>query len=285
MHTFLTAYNSLKDGLSAIYDISEATFISHEIMEHITGYGKLQRLTRKDEELTVAHQELFSNYQKQLITGKPLQYVIGHSWFMEHRYIVNDNVLIPRPETEELVQLIVDDWKKNTDINILDIGTGSGCIPISLKLLLPKAEIDSCDISNDALDIAKQNATVLNAEVNFMQLDFLEKSKQDKLPQYDAIVSNPPYVPIEYKEQMDSNVKDFEPEVALFVPNNDPLLFYKAIAIFGKEHLKPEGAIYCELHADHALKTEQLFLAQGYTQVTIIKDMHGNLRMLKATKQ
>ncbi|MEZ5016732.1 MAG: peptide chain release factor N(5)-glutamine methyltransferase [Flavipsychrobacter sp.] len=282
MQTLLAAYNSLKESLLTIYNDGEASFIAHEIMEHITGYNKLQRLTKKEEHFTIEQEAAYTKCSKQLLTGIPMQYVIGHTWFMGHKYIVNSNVLIPRPETEELVQLIADDWKNKQDITILDIGTGSGCIPISLKQLLPQANVNSCDVSEGALSTAQQNAAALNTDVNFMLLDFLDEIKQATLKTYDIIVSNPPYIPVEYKEQMDSNVKDFEPEVALFVPNNDPLLFYRAIAIFGQKYLTPQGAIYCELHADHALATEQLFLEMGYKHVTIKKDMHGNLRILKA---
>lgn len=264
--------------------MGETSYMAHEVLTHITGFDKLQRLTRKEQPLSEEQTNQYTNLLAQLLTGKPLQYVLGHCWFMGSQYMVNNHVLIPRPETEELVQLIVKEWKNQPDNHILDIGSGSGCIPISLKQQLPKSTIDSCDVSKEALFVAQHNATTLHIDVNFLELDFLDEKKRAALPQYDIIVSNPPYIPYEYKTQMDSNVKDFEPEVALFVPNDDPLLFYKAIAHFGQEHLKTNGAIYCELHADHAIDTEQMFLAQGYQQVDVIKDMHGNLRMLKAMK-
>jgi release factor glutamine methyltransferase len=219
----------------------------------------------------------------ELLQGKPLQYVTGKAYFMERLFDVNEQVLIPRPETEELVIWILNDYKSSTEpINILDIGTGSGCIPISLKLEMPTAHISSCDISAGALEVAQKNARRLNAEVHFIALDFLDNDAQLSLPLYDIIVSNPPYIPQSEELEMHLNVKGHEPGTALFVPDNDPLLFYRAIAHFGKTHLNDNGVIYCELHRDFAQETKELFIATGYKNVEIKKDMHDNWRMIKA---
>lgn len=285
MNNILTigaAFYVLKQELERIYDASEAAAIAHEVLEYITGLGKLQRISAKDEQLTMEQLELFNNARSRLMTGEPLQYVTGIQWFMGKPFQVNKHVLIPRPETEELVQWIADEHKTKTGISILDIGTGSGCIPISLKLKLSHALVTSCDISTDALTIAQSNARKLEADVQFVELDFLHETQWAHLKKFDVIVSNPPYIPKSEEASLDKNVRDFEPGMALFVPDNDALLFYRKIAMFGKTHLKPEGAIYCELHRDYAKATQVMFEQMGYASVVLKKDMHGNDRMLKA---
>ncbi len=183
---------------------------------------------------------------------------------MGKEFGVNEHVLIPRPETEELVQWVINDWKSREEaIKILDIGTGSGCIPISLRFALTQADVTSCDISSDALAVAKENATTMQTVIEFIQLDFLDVSQRNKLVSYDIIVSNPPYIPASEKEKLHANVKDHEPGIALFVPDNDALVFYHAIAFFGKEHLNNNGYIYCELDAGHAMECKALFEKPG----------------------
>ncbi|MBS1689695.1 MAG: peptide chain release factor N(5)-glutamine methyltransferase [Bacteroidetes bacterium] len=283
MLSYNGAFYELLNKLKGLYDDYESAAIAHEVMHHVTGRDKLQRILEKDTSFSAAEQTSFELMQAELLSGKPLQYVIGHAWFMGRRYKVNEHVLIPRPETEELVDWIVQDMKDvNKTISILDIGTGSGCIPISLKLELPKAIVSSCDVSSNAIAVAKKNAQELDADITVLETDFLDAEKRAALGLYDIIVSNPPYIPANEKEQLHKNVKDFEPSLALFVPNDDALLFYRTIAMFGKEHLNKEGCIYCELHVDYALATKQLFEDMGYSYVEIRKDMHGNLRMLKA---
>ncbi len=284
MHTLLSAYNNLKEALTSIYDAQEADAIAHMVMESITGLSKMQRLLQKTEQLTPEQGLILIQYEEQLLKATPVQYVLGKAWFMGQEYIVNEQVLIPRPETEELVQWITNDAKDKASLSIIDIGTGSGCIPIALKQSLPNASIQACDVSEGALQTAQENAKSLHAEIDFTLLDFLNAKSQEQLGQYDIIVSNPPYIPQNYKAEMHGNVKDFEPEIALFVPNIDPLLFYRAIADFGATHLNENGAIYCELHKDHALPTKDLFEEKNYTTVMLKEDMYGNLRMLKATK-
>ena len=191
--------------------------------------------------------------------------------------------MIPRPETEELVKWIEDDSKGAT-VKLLDIGTGSGCIPITLKLALPKAEVSAMDISMGALGVAKENARRLQADVDLFLFDFLDKSGWNELPKYDVIVSNPPYIPETEQHTMHTNVKDFEPGQALFVPGDDAQLFYRHIAEFGLAHLNEGGAVYCELHVDHATATQELFENAGYSFTELRQDIHGNNRMLKAQK-
>ncbi|HYC29112.1 MAG TPA: peptide chain release factor N(5)-glutamine methyltransferase, partial [Chitinophagaceae bacterium] len=225
----------------------------------------------------------FQEIKAELLSGKPMQYVLGYGWFMGRKFVVNSHVLIPRPETEELVQWIANDHKRRAP-KVLDIGTGSGCIPVMLKILLPDADITSIDLSNCALEVAKQNAENSTVEIRFRLMDFLDKAEWEQLERYDIIVSNPPYIPETEKDTLHANVRDFEPGQALFVPGDDALLFYRNIAAFGLTHLQPHGSIYCELHVDHARATEELFIAAGYATTELRKDMHGNLRMLKASK-
>ena len=283
MLTYSKAFYDLKQNLQPLYDEREATAIAHDLLFHLTGLDKLERLIEKDTLLTEHQHTRFLKATNDLLRGKPLQYVIGSAWFLGKEYGVNEQVLIPRPETEELVQWITDDWaSNNTSLDILDIGTGSGCIPISLKSGLPNSNVTSCDISTGALEIARENAQRLDADIKLLHLDFLNAASRNKLPAYDVIVSNPPYIPVTEKEKMHPNVRDYEPGIALFVPADDALLFYRVIAEFGREHLKTNGYIYCELEASHAADTKTMFEGKGYKNVEIRKDMHGNWRMLRA---
>lgn len=274
------AFYHLKNSLQPLYDAQEAAAIAHEVLEHITGLGKMQRLMEKDKALTDIQQEQYNHMQAALQNGTPMQYAIGHAWFMGRQFLVDEHVLIPRPETEELVQWIIDDHKGKTDLSILDIGTGSGCIPISLKLSMPGALVSTCDVSDGALNIARKNAVALKADVDFLQRDILNEREQQQLDMYDIIVSNPPYIPVNEKESLHENVRNHEPGLALFVPENDAQLFYREIAKFALTHLKPGGQLYFELHVDYAHETETLLKAMGYT-TELRKDMHGNWRMVR----
>lgn len=283
MLSYSAAYGELSAALGGIYDSREAAAIAHEVLEYMTGLGRLQRLTDKDKELTAGQESEFIKIKRELLTGRPMQYALGCAWFMGKRFAVNEHVLIPRPETEELVQWIVADYK-GQEPTILDIGTGSGCIPVSLKLLLPGAQITAVDVSADALGVAKTNANALGADVLFQQMNFLDTGAWQSLPQYDVIVSNPPYIPETERQTLAAHVREYEPGQALFVPGDDALLFYRYIAEFGLTHLHLEGSIYCELHVDYATATEELFKSKGYSFTELRTDMHGNLRMLKAQK-
>ncbi len=284
MVNFGRAFYDLKGKLQNLYDERESAAIAHEVLNHITGQNKTQRLINKDIIFTEVQNSEYELATSNLSKGVPLQYVLGKAWFMDWEFIVNKSVLIPRPETEELVQWVINDHQNTAGLNILDIGTGSGCIPISLKLKLPQTNVNSCDISKEALVVAKTNANKLGAVVEFIELDFLNEVGRNILGVYDVIVSNPPYIPKSEAEQMHTNVKDHEPNIALFVPDEDALVFYRAIAWFGLEHLNDKGYIYCELALSKALECKQLFMDSGYKDVEIRKDMHGNWRMLRAGK-
>jgi release factor glutamine methyltransferase len=219
-----------------------------------------------------------------LVQNKPVQYVLGEAWFGQLNLLVNEHVLIPRPETEELVQWIVASRAndKKEDLSILDIGTGSGCIPIYLKQKLPSATITAIDISKAALAVAKRNALTYDVAINFLQLDFLNETAWQQLPQYDIIVSNPPYIPYKEEKEMDANVIGFEPYTALFVADTAPLIFYEKIANFAKDHLTVNGIIYVEIHEDFAEVTAKVF-ESIFEKVIIKKDIFGKDRMISAT--
>lgn len=281
MFTYSQAYYDLRNTLQSIYDEGEATAIAHAMMEHITGDDKLQRLTDKDKLFTAEQQTQFDSYKELLRKATPIQYIIGKTWFMNREFTINESVLIPRPETEELVDWVVKDNAGKSPA-IIDIGTGSGCIAVSLKLDLPQSTVTACDISSGALLVARMNASNLNATVEVKHIDFLNPEQVETLGKYDIIVSNPPYIPESEKASIHANVLNHEPHVALFVPTTDALLFYRIIAEFGKTHLNEDGLIYCELDRDYSMQAKELFEAMGYTNVEVRKDMAGNTRMLKA---
>lgn len=297
MLTYSKAFYELKEKLQPLYDEGEAAAIAHMLMESVTGLNKMDRLTKKDKALTQKQQDAYDAKTAELVTGKPIQYVTSSAWFMGSEYLVNEHVLIPRPETEELVQWIIDDCnEKGYDkVRIVDIGAGSGCIAISLFSKLPHPVVTCVDISNEALNVLQTNVEwVLNEaqknkhpeNIRVLEMDFLDEGTRNKdLGRYDVIVSNPPYIPAKEAKKMHKNVVKYEPRIALFVPDNDALVFYRAIAAFGKEHLREEGAVYCELDAAHAEACKVLFEEAGYNDVEIRKDMHGNWRMLKARLQ
>lgn len=268
--------------LRTMYEDGEASPITDWIMEKITGSKKTERMLYKNSALTHNEEIQLRSYTERIMQHEPIQYVLNESWFCGLRFYVDKNVLIPRPETEELVEWIITHCKFPVDeLKILDIGSGSGCIPIALKRRLKKAEVWSCDISATALAVARQNAETLGTEVNFIRLDFLDAEQRSQLPLFDIIVSNPPYVPEKDKETMKPNVLQYEPATALFVPDKDPLIFYKAIAEFGKEHLKKNGNIYCEIHETTGKEVVRLFNSYGFT-TELKKDMQQKDRMLKA---
>jgi len=280
--TMQEATYSLLNQLRKIYSAGEADQITDWTMEHLTGSKKTERMMYKNTPITKKEEELLEAYTKRLLQHEPVQYVLNEAWFCGLKFYVDNNVLIPRPETEELVEWVINNHKNTgSELKILDIGTGSGCIPISLKRRLHKADVWACDISDDALKVADQNADSIGTEINFAQLDFLNKDNWEQLPLFDIIISNPPYIPENNKNQMASNVLQYEPGKALFVPDNNPLIFYTAIAEFGKTHLTKTGHIYVEIHEDLGPSTIEIFRTAGYKSV-LKKDMQQKDRMIKS---
>lgn len=268
--------------LRSIYPEGEASQITDWVMEHITGSAKAERMVYKNAAITAKEELQAQEYMNRLLNHEPVQYVLNEAWFCGLRFYVDQNVLIPRPETEELVEWIISNCKFPVDeLKILDIGTGSGCIAAALKRRVRKAEVWACDLSSGALTVAKKNAVALGVDINFLQLDFLNKTYWEQLLSFDIIVSNPPYVPAADKNAMHKNVLDHEPHMALFVPDNDPLIFYKAIAEFGKSHLNHPGNIFCEIHENLGQAVTDLFNSQGYN-TELKKDMQQKDRMIKS---
>ena len=280
--TIQQAIQSGKSQLKVIYDEGESAAIMDLLMENITGIEKNDLFRNKLKRLNEEEISKLNSHLERLEQHEPLQYVLNESWFCGLKFYVDKNVLIPRPETEELVEWVIANCKFPIDrLNILDIGSGSGCIPITLKRRIRKASVESCDISSEAIKVAKQNAALLGADVKFTELNFLERSNWKNFAKYDIIISNPPYIPISEKQNMPSHVVDHEPAEALFVPEDDALVFYKAIAAFAHEHLNENGNIYLELHENLGKQVQDLFNAAGY-QTELKKDMSGKERMLRA---
>jgi release factor glutamine methyltransferase len=268
-----------------IYDNREAVNIADLIMEHSTGWKKIDLILNKRLRLLPDKLELIEKYTRELLAHRPVQYVLNEAWFHGLMFHVNEHVLIPRPETEELVQ-----WVKtaigraqNKDLKMLDIGTGSGCISIALKKQLPFAAVCACDISKDALEVAQRNANMHKTDIGWLHTNFLDSAQWKQLPSFDIIVSNPPYIPVKDKENMRANVLQYEPHIALFVENDDPLIFYRAMADFAKVNMRPGGRIYAEIHEDLSNEVNQLFAMKGFNNIELKKDMQGKDRMIRVT--
>jgi release factor glutamine methyltransferase len=272
---------AIKHQLGNLYDAIEMNSMVNIIIEEVTGWDALHQNIHKNDALEPSQIEQLDHYVEQLLTGKPLQYIIQKAWFLGKAYFVNEAVLIPRPETEELVEWIIEYAQIiNKPLSILDIGTGSGCIPISLKLAIPNAHITAIDISKEALAIAEQNAASYHTEIEWIAQDILQ-TKQLK-DRYDIIVSNPPYIPLREKVAMQKQVADHEPEIALFVPDQFPLIFYSKIAHIGKSALKPNGQLFFEIHYDQGEAIIALLNEMGY-HAELRQDIFGKDRMVRAS--
>ena len=253
---------ALKKQLADQYESVELGPILSILIEHVTGWDQVQQVIHKDNTISAKQQLAFETAATALLAGRPIQYITGTTWFMGEPYNVNEQVLIPRPETEELVDWVIEYAAiKGKALRILDIGTGSGCIAIALKKALPDAIVSAIDISTGAIKIAAANAAALNADIEWIALDILNTAF---LPdQYDVIVSNPPYIPMQEMKNMELQVTDHEPNIALFVPDEDPLIFYRTIARLAKLHLSTNGQLFFEIHYD-----------QGDAMITLLDEMH-----------
>jgi release factor glutamine methyltransferase len=265
--------------LKQIYSEGEASKMIEMIFEHTTQINKQHIILKGEEELDETIEKQLQEAFEKLLQHYPVQYIIGETWFYNLKFIVNKTVLIPRPETEELVFEAIQFLKNNGSKKVIDIGTGSGCIPISIKKNIEAANIISLDISEAALDIAKKNAILNNVHIDFRQIDFLNEDDYEELGEFDLIISNPPYIPEQEEQIMDKNVTLHEPHIALFVPQQQPLLFYEKILSFAEKHLAANGKIMLEIHEDLANETAALFTEKNYS-VEIKKDMQGKDRML-----
>ena len=280
------AYIDFVKEIKVVYEEREAETISDWVFENVTGMKRWERRANQNKELKNDDYQQLQKYLKELLQHKPVQYVLSEAWFYKMKFFVDENVLIPRSETEELVEWVISDFKNQNSskpTNIIDIGSGSGCISIALKNELTEINVTAIDISKKALAVAELNAQRLKAQVHFFEINFLKESEWRSLPIYDSIISNPPYIPIIEKEVLSKNVTEFEPKVALFVENNDPVIFYKKIATFAKDHLKKEGKIYVETHEEYAKEVKDVFENAGYL-AEIKKDIYGKERMVRGKK-
>jgi release factor glutamine methyltransferase len=280
---FLSFHNALKD----LYDGRETESIALLVLEEITGLSRAKIKAFGGDDVPADAADKIAGILEQLKTGKPVQYILGNTEFFGLSFLVNSSTLIPRPETEELVEWVLQTQKVNYNqkrVSILDIGTGSGCIAISLKKKLPDAQVTSVDISADALHTATQNAIINDVEVEFIVDDILSIKSKITDRKYNIIISNPPYVTLKDKLLMHQNVTDFEPHTALFVPEDNPLIFYKAIADFAIEHLEIGGSLFLEINESFGKETIQMLHNKGFSEIELRKDMSGRDRMIKAVK-
>jgi release factor glutamine methyltransferase len=261
------------------YGEAEGGTLMDWLIESILGYSKTEIYQRKD--LSTLPPAFLSAVER-LLANEPIQYILGQAPFYGRTFIVSPDVLIPRNETEELVHLIIKKYHQHQNCSILDIGTGSGCIPVTLALEMPNAQVYALDVSQKALSIARKNSLALNADVRFLHLDILQD--EINLEPVDIIVSNPPYVKYTEKSFMHPNVLDHEPHLALFVPDDDPLIFYKVILFKSKTLLKPKGNIYFEINEAHGQAVLDLMVSEGYLDVKLHKDLNGKDRMVTGYK-
>jgi len=276
-------YRNFLVELQSVYDLGEATVITDWVFENIANIKRVDLIKNPLQQIPSPVIKKLAAKQEELLQHKPVQYVMGNTVFYNMQFQVNDKVLIPRPETEEMTNMVINSYRfEQKQLSILDVGTGSGCIAVAIKKNLPSSKVIALDISEDALDIARANAISNKTNIQCTLFDFLDESRWPELMLFDIIISNPPYIPVNEKKLMDKNVVNFEPHNALFVPDNQPLLFYEKIARFGRGHLNYNGKIFVETHEDYAKEVAALFSAT-YQQVLIKKDLFGKERMVIAS--
>lgn len=283
-------FNSLKN----IHDEQEIESFFFILTEYLHNLKRVDVALNPNFELSEDDVKKWNAILSELQQEKPIQYITGEAWFYGLQFEVNENTLIPRPETEELVEWILNSpiTKHPSPINILDIGTGTGCIPISLKANLPEVNVSAIDVSEKALEVAKRNAKLNNVEINFIQSNILEVEdlSQFQTPNFllptsfDIIVSNPPYVRNLEKQEIKKNVLDYEPHLALFVEDTDALLFYRRIAQLALKNLAPNGLLFFEINQYLGKETVELLENMGFKNIELKKDIYGNDRMVKSTR-
>jgi release factor glutamine methyltransferase len=265
------------------YPETEAESMTGLVLEHL-GYPPSKIIMdpslRPGPEILAQIKEIVA----EIHTGKPIQYILGYSYFYDLKISVDKRVLIPRPETEEMVAQIISAGKDHFPFRIMDLGTGSGCIALALKKQYPEAEVFALDVSSGALEVAAGNGDALQLKVQWFRGDMTQPDSWEIPGSFDLVVSNPPYVRWCEQKEMQRNVLDFEPPGALFVPDSDPLLFYRAIATLGRERITEKGTVWVEINEMLGKETARLFSEAGYHQVTIIKDIHEKDRFIRASK-
>ena len=271
----------IREELSLCYSTDEIAALTRILATELLGVSQMTYYLKDNITLSAEQQSLLDNAIERLKKQEPIQYILGYSDFCGLRFRVTQATLIPRPETSELVEWIASEATGNE--RILDIGTGSGCIAVSIAHKVPQSKITAWDISSNALAVAAENSKRNGCTVTFEQVDIL--AHQPTGEQFDIIVSNPPYIKENEKEAMHANVLDWEPHTALFVPDNDPLLFYRTIAEKGLMLLKPGGRLYFEINRAHGKETMEMLTTLGYTGIELRKDFAENDRMIRAIRQ
>jgi release factor glutamine methyltransferase len=286
---------TLLQELSSLYEEQEIESFFYIILEKLHCLKRIDLALNPKMVMDGAHLKQWKNIVSELKKQRPVQYILGETEFYGLRFLVNENTLIPRPETEELVKLIIESTNyelRNKKLKVLDIGTGSGCIAISLAKHLPTSEVFAIDVSEEALAVAKKNSELNDVKVNYINVDILKINDLKELathnPQlatkFDIIVSNPPYVRNLEKDEIKPNVLEYEPHLALFVDDIDPLLFYRKIAELAIKNLNPNGKLYFEINQYLGKETVELVKSFGFKNVKLIKDIYGNDRMIEGTR-
>ncbi|HZX57702.1 MAG TPA: peptide chain release factor N(5)-glutamine methyltransferase [Mucilaginibacter sp.] len=285
MKTVKDVSAAFRKELAGLYDMREIDSLCMIAIAEIAGTSSAKIKAFPELELPSEHLEAINQILKQLKTGEPIQYILGQTEFYGLTFKVNPSVLIPRPETEELVEWIISSVGsyKLAVGNILDIGTGSGCIAITLKNHLNEAQVSAIDISTEALKTAKENAELNDVSIGFIQADILDQKFEIEHSKFEIIISNPPYVTLYDKTQMHTNVTDFEPHSALFVPEDDPLIFYKVITDFASVRLKKGGLLFFEINESYGEQIVELLNIKSFKNIELRKDMNGKNRMIKAS--
>lgn len=277
---FLSEYvKELKEELKNVLDGREAENHLRILLDYYLGIDRANQFLRANEKVDEEKVKEIEAAVADLKLGKPIDYILKESIFWGFPFYVDENVLIPRPETEEMVLLMMDNEDEEKEISVLDIGTGSGCIPIALKYERKKWQIDACDISVEALKVAERNAKSLNVDVNFFELDFINALPNKK---YDIVVSNPPYIKEEEIIELEKRVKEYEPMIAL-TTFGDPLLFYKRMIATVDDILVPYGKFYWEIHEDFGPEIIELLEEAEFKDIQLIQDMYARNRMVIAT--
>lgn len=282
--TYKEAKILIRKELSGFYSENEIISFIKIIFSDLFNVTSVQLIINEQKNLTINESTVLDDVIKRLKIFEPIQYIIGQTEFYGLKINVNKHVLIPRPETEELVDLIINENKQRQNLKILDIGTGSGCIAVSLAKNLLNSTVFAVDISSEALNITKSNGLENNVHLTLIHGDILQDISELNTETFDLIVSNPPYVTNSEKELMEKNVLDFEPGTALFVEDNKPLIFYDAIAGFAKQHLNENGKLYFEINERFGNKVKSLLLSAGFIGVEVIKDINGKDRIVKCLR-
>ena len=282
----------IHQSLTPLYPPEEIRSLTGLILEKCCNLSRRQQILCKDIQLSALQKTSIHAIVERLKNAEPIQYIFGETEFYGLHFEVTPAALIPRPETEELVHRILQDMNdlphggdsRHNELQIVDIGTGSGCIAITLAKYLPATNVYALDISEDALALARKNAQKNHATVHFLQADILSAEMDDlpQLPQFDVIVSNPPYVNMSEKASLQPNVLNYEPHQALFVPDNDPIIFFRRIADFGLKKLIFNGLLYFEINAAHSEKISRMLAQKGYRDIEIARDLSGRERFIKA---